>query len=135
MKDKHSGAEWLENSYKKELSDLGRKVGDILGQVFLGIYHIQREVLHERVKWDNKYIIEIVVGSHWFATVDSNALTALVVQCHDACVRCEIKGASSWGYLRLSFHQRTRGDSNMECHPTMDQALEKMKPLRIFRED
>lgn len=113
---KYEGADWL----GRDLSPLGRKVADILGQVFLGIYHVNQRAL-DRVDWADPYCIAITLQDG-LATCDFHRLTALVVLCHDAAIRMEISAATH-GYLRLMFHQRTRDGGMCEGHPTIEDAV------------
>jgi hypothetical protein len=109
--NKYAGAEWLENQLKlegKEISDFGREVADILGQAYAGIYHISKEVLHERVKWNDERYIRIVIYGD-LETYDFDKLTRLVVLCFDRMVRLEI-GAAARNYLSLAFTKR-------DCRP------------------
>src|SRR6266404_2787116 len=131
MSEKHAGATYIENlesSYRRnaedakppkmharftkwadmcQLSPLGREVAEILGQVFLGIYHIEDEIGQGKVDWSHKYGIEI---GTWrtLSTYDFANLTWLVVLCHDRAIRLEI-GSRGYRRLKLIFHQRTRG--------------------------
>src|SRR5688572_11573967 len=98
---KFSGADWL-RSCGRELSPFGVEVADILGQVYRGIYHVSSRVLHERTDWRDPSRIEVVVSDSGMSTHDFNHLTALVILCHDRCVRFSIEGcARNW--LRLVF--------------------------------
>jgi hypothetical protein len=98
-----SGAAWLESN-GKVLSALGADVAGILGNVFAGIYHIDREVLHPRVKWDHERVIAVVIGGE-LATHDGDELARLVVLTAQRGIRLAISGRAP-GYLRLQF---TRG--------------------------
>src|SRR3954468_17034735 len=124
--DKYAGADWLK-SCGRELSPFGVEVADILGQVYRGIYHVNGEVLHERCKWANDNRIEVVINdsmSGGLSTYDFNNLTALVILCHDRCVRLTIE-AASYKYLRLLFHKREgRGGLVYDRHPTLTEAVQ-----------
>jgi hypothetical protein len=101
--DKHSGADWVEHSLKRELSPIGREVADILGQAYLGIYHLERQLY--KVDWSNDHHIEIIIyGS--LNSFDDDILTRLIVLCYDRMIRLQID-ARAPGYLRLMFHQRS----------------------------
>ena len=99
---KHSGADWLQNSAKKTLSPFGIKVADVLGQVELGIYHMD-EVSYSRVKihWDSEDVIEVPMSSN-LATFDSPKLTLLVFCCIQVGIRVQISGFSRHS-VRLTF--------------------------------
>ena len=83
---------------------LGEDVADILGRAFSGIYHIEREVLHRRVKWESESCILITIRRE-LSTHDGDELMKLVVGCADRGIRFALRGAPP-EYLRLQF---TRG--------------------------
>jgi len=128
---KYSGADWL----RTELSPLGRKVADILGAVFLGIYHLEQRELY-KVDWTDPRCIEIGIYME-LATFDASKLTGLVVACHDACVRMSIVPTCRPRHITLMFHQRkNRAGSMFERHPTIESAIaEFRKRVHDFRED
>lgn len=55
------------------------------------------------------------------ATVDDTLLTRLCFLAHDRCLRASIRPAMR--YLRVTITPRGRGASNMEDHPTLDEAI------------
>ncbi len=113
----YAGADWVEKSLKKELSPLGREVADILGGVFHGIYHIEKQAF--KTDWSNPYYI-IVKLDRGLNLFDDNALTALVVLCHDRMVRVGIR-ACNFQYIELLFHQRkSRTGSMLERLPYLE---------------
>jgi len=128
-----AGSEWVENSlrYEGEMSELGRSVADLLGDLFFGIYHMNTTSLH-KVEWDNNQSIAVTVDTE-LATFDSDGLTRLVVLCHDRMIRCSIQGLAP-RYVRLMFHQRQRrdGGSRWERHPTLEAAA---KQIRAYYTD
>jgi hypothetical protein len=132
---KFAGADWLRQC-GKDLSPFGAEVADILGQVYAGIYHIDSEVLHKRCDWSHASRIEVVISdSHngGLSTFDFNHLTAMVVLCHDRCVRLTVAGASR-NHLRLVFHQRlSRRGSTCERHPTLFEAAKDIRDRRGLR--
>jgi hypothetical protein len=121
---KFAGAHWLKAA-EVEMSEFGEKVADLLGQLELGIYHIQKEVMHDRVDWSSDYYIEIVLSGS-LSTFDNARLTTLVLLCHHAAIRCEIHGAAP-NYLRLVFYPRERDDTGSMPihirHPSIDKAI------------
>jgi hypothetical protein len=129
---KFSGADWL-RSCGKELSPFGVEVADILGQVYQGIYHLYSEVLHKRCEWSHNHWIEVVMhdsANSGLSTFDFNNLTALVILCHDRCVRLTIQAASH-NYLRLLFHKReSRSGSTFSSHPTLEEAVHDIRESR-----
>jgi hypothetical protein len=131
---KYAGADWLKSSYEGiKLSPLGVKVADLLGQLVQGIYHISGRAL-KKVDWSNDQWIEIILPGHRFATFDFGGLTALVVLCHDACIRCEIRGCG-WGYIRFWFSQRAgRSGELWHRHPTMEDAIKTVRDALLVDE-
>ena len=117
-----AGADWVELSMRvRNMSRLGRKVADILGVVYAGIYHIDQRAL-DKGDWSHQGYIEIKLRDT-LSTYDLDRLTALVIACHDAAVRVEIDG-NSWHMLLLRFHERKReSDSMWERHPTIEQVV------------
>jgi len=114
----YSGAEWIKRDLKKEMSPLGEAVANLLGRVYLGIYHLPSQAL-SRVDWSSTYCIEY---THYgdLSTVDGINLTALVVFAHDKMIRVSIRGCGP-GYLQMQFHQRDTRTGNMsERYPTIE---------------
>jgi hypothetical protein len=131
---KHSGAEWLDDKwlkrshwkYGKDISPLGREVANILGQAWLGLYHVDGNAV-ERVDWSDPYCIQINLRYAQLSTWDFNRLTVLVVLCHDRMVRLDIDGTGP-GYTRFTFHQRACREGGIsERHPTMERAIEMIR--------
>lgn len=117
----YSGSDWLKESWFKagEMSPLGEAVGDLLGDVFYGIYHLPTSNLR-KVDWTNKYWIEFSLMWHDLATVDFDDLTRLVVLAHDRMLRVSIKAAAPRN-LCLVFHQRkVREGGYWERCPTIE---------------
>lgn len=99
---KFAGAGWLE-AQGIEMSDLGRATADLLGDVFLGIYHIDSKPLR-KAAWNQPLIVEVPIQTY-LSTYDSDELTRLVVLSHDRLLRLEIKWHTR-GWLLLRFSQR-----------------------------
>lgn len=117
MGNKYAGAEWIKSAFKnKTMSPFGEKVADLLGNVFLGIYHLNRSALRN-AEWDNKTFISINYDGG-MGTYDGDILTRLVLLAHDMCVRVEIQ--PNMRYLKLVFHPRQREGSISEKHPTLE---------------
>jgi len=118
----YAGSDWIRKSLGvKDISPLGEAVADLVGQVFLGIYHLPTAAL-KKVEWDDDYIIRLVIGKS-LCTVDNNELTRLVVLAHDRLIRVDIEGAAP-RYLRLIFHQRTAREGSLtERCPTMEEHI------------
>jgi hypothetical protein len=107
---KHSGADWMaKQDCFKSPSALGVKVADILGQVYLGIYHISDSVTSKKVDWQNDSDISVTISSE-LATFDGADLTFLILCCVQAGVPVEVSGASK-SYMKLRF---TNGDRSID---------------------
>lgn len=120
--DNYAGHEWIEQSLKKKCSPLGAAVADLLGRVFLGIYHVDSKALG-RVEWDNAHYVSVVLYGD-LATVDNNRLTLLVVLAHEAMMRVSLEGCGP-KYIRAIFHQRkTREGSICDRCPTIDEHVQ-----------
>ena len=118
---KYSGADWLIKSYPDiKVSDLGKKVADILGMVWYGLYHIAPQSI-KKVNWDDTYCISIALQCS-LSTFDYNELTELVILCHDQTIRLNI--SPNMRYLRLFFHQRQRDGIFTVRHPTIEEAIQ-----------
>jgi hypothetical protein len=99
---KHSGADWMaRQGCFKSPSALGVKVADILGQVYLGIYHISGSVTSKKVDWQNDSEISVTISSE-LATFDGPDLTFLIFCCIEVDVSVEVSGAFK-GYTKLRF--------------------------------
>ena len=126
----YAGSDWLERQLqyekgKPEMSPLGAEVADVLGQVFLGLYHLDG-IVH-RVDWTSKGYIEVCLQQE-LATWDGCELTALVVLCHDRCLRLSIRPASPT-HMRLLFHPREREGNFSRRHPTMEDAVASVREV------
>lgn len=108
-KVQYDGAEWVRQNITSDVSPLGANVADLLGEVWQGIYHIQKWL--DRVNWSDNRCIEVVVG-HPLATVDDNRLTVLVTLAHERMLRVEVL-AHTHGYLKLVFHQRQKREGRL----------------------
>jgi hypothetical protein len=117
----YAGYEWIERSMGKTLSPLGKNVADLLGEVFLGIYHLDHNAL-SHVEWDDKDVIVYTLSYHPLCTVDSDELTKLVIRAHDRMLRLSLKSVAP-NRIQLMFHQRNReGDLYHRC-PAMEEHL------------
>jgi hypothetical protein len=117
----YAGADWL-RGYKKTLSPLGEKVGNLLGELFAGIYHIDKEVL--KADFSDKQQVRVCVRDNDFATYDSSTLTKLVFLCHERNVRVSIKAAAH-GYLWLDFVEVDRHGFFADRHPTLAESMKR----------
>jgi hypothetical protein len=128
----YSGSNWIEHSLRPKegdnlvkLSQLGRDVADLLGELFLGIYHLPSNRLL-KVEWDNNYCIEITIGWEDWSTIDFDVLTRLVFLAHHRAIRVDMD-ASTHNYMKLRFWQRNRSGDYYHRHPTLREAVEKFE--------
>jgi len=61
-----------------------------------------------------------------FATYDFDGLTRLVVMAHDRAIRVQV-GPSGPGMLELMFHKRTREGDSFRRHPTLEDAISRLR--------
>jgi hypothetical protein len=126
----YSGADWIEKTLKKELSPLGKDVADILGAVYLGIYHIDQGRNNralDRADWSDTHCIVVRLPKNYsLSSYDSSELTGLVLLAHDKAVRIEITAVFG-GFFELVFHQRKREGNQFERHPTIEKAMEDLR--------
>ena len=120
----YSGLDWLEKNLPHRkgrdniISPLGRKVADLLGDLFYGIYHINKEAMN--VDWSNERWIQITLPDHGWSTFDFANLTRFVLLCHQHGIRGTIE-AAAYRYIRFIFH-----DAEKACgrpHPTIEEAI------------
>ena len=115
----------INKTEKIEISQLGKRVAQMLGVAYGGLHHISENVLfHKRTKWDNDNDILLTLGGGDLATYDFNRLTLLVILAHDYCVRFSVNGAAP-NYIKLGFSKRdSREGSIYYKHPTIEKAIE-----------
>lgn len=95
---------------------------EMLCDLFYGVHHIQG-----KIKPCGKGIEINTRASNWAASFDFNGLTRAVVMAHDRMIRFEIE-PSGPGLLKLCLHKRHKREGAMhERHPTMEQAIEKIR--------
>lgn len=128
MSEKHY--EWLLKELLRKdssatMSLLGKKVAQILGTVWEGIYHLNpSSYLHKRTDWSRPDLIRIVIFDEGLATYDFDRLTKLVILAHDYCVRLDI-GCAGMRHLSLNFSARKMREFGnvFERHPTIETAI------------
>lgn len=118
------GSAWIQQAFKRnDMSPLGEKVADLLGDVWSGIYHMDTNML-KAIDWTNPHFIEVDLPRHSgeLATYDGNKLTILVIRAHDKMLRLSIEALpNKMGVMRLMFHQRTTRVGNLfERMPTIE---------------
>jgi hypothetical protein len=117
----YAGANWIKTSLHKEMSPLGEKAADFLGDVFRGIYHLSgsSHCSLSKVDWTEKHNIEVILYSGGWSTWDFSELSRMVVLAHDRCLRLEI-APYSFHYIKLFISQRERTGDISARHPTME---------------
>lgn len=129
-KEYYAGADWIESNIKHggkwigPMSEFGREVADLLGDLFLGIYHVNPAYLI-KVDWSGSAFIELAVDQT-FATFDYSNLTRFVFLCHDYGIRGQISPRSN-RTMMFMFHPRERknGARNVsQWHPTLEESIE-----------
>lgn len=122
MQTKYAGADWIKSALQiTDMSPLGEEVANILGELYLGIYHLQSSPL-KKVDWSQRDNIDVVLGWQSFSTYDNDKLTKLCFLAHHRAVRVEIY-PHSFKYLRLVFSRRSRLGAMHERHPSLEQAV------------
>lgn len=115
----------LQRLTKADMTEAQRACFDLLCDVFHGEHHAP-----ERIYAFGRGI-KCNAESHRLSTFDFDYLTRLVVLAHDACVRVEIV-SSGPGRIGLVLHKRAgRTGSSYDRHPTMEEAIERVRPKRL----
>lgn len=123
MSTELSAAGWL-HSRGKPTSLLGEKASTVIGELYRGIYHIERPVLN--ADWSNRHEVSICVPDNQFSTYDDSLLTDIVLLAHKHNVRVTVRAAAH-GYLRLIFVNVTKNGFFRDGHPTTDELIEKLQ--------
>lgn len=132
---RYAGADWMQTQLdalhkinpkkhpQTELSQLGKKVADFLGDWQYGIYHLSQKELF-KADWSNNHHIEISIFCSCLSTTDYNDLTRLVFLAHAMALRVQIE-PSTHHHMRLMFHERTHSASDGRTlhHPSLDEAV------------
>lgn len=112
-------------SRPETLTPFQAKVMDICGMVGGGIYNAP--INWDKVDWAlsarpgcGRMFVPWRDGR--MATFDFYPLTLLVLLCHEARIRCEIRAKAS-GHFELSFHERTHSGDMARRHPNIDEAV------------
>lgn len=124
---KFAGAEYVKHFLKvyspeTEISEFGCRVADLLGDLFCGIYHLDRKSI-ERAEWDNKERIVVPIGWKDWSTYDWPRLTRLVFLAHHCAIRLEFI-PTKIHYVRLVFSRRARVGRGFDRHPTLAEAVD-----------
>lgn len=130
----YAGYEWVEAAQKywvtkrgkqypgaAPMSDFGRRVADILGDCFAGIYHLDHGAL-SRVEWcDERYIEFVHYGE--IASYDFGEMTRLVFLAHQRNVRIAVQGCGP-RLMRFIFHALPPRGNGKRSHPTIEDYAE-----------
>lgn len=108
----------------EKLNEFQLKVCDIVGIAAGGIYNAPIPG-PEHIDWNYGTGVSMTWGGD-VSTWDSNALTLLVLLCHEARIRLAIDAAAP-RRLRLSFWQRGDAGGIAVRHPTIDEAIERVR--------
>jgi len=126
--NRYEGADWVQRNCMTKnvsMSPFGIIVASILGSTYLGIYHLPTSIL-KKVDWTNDGLIEISMRGE-LSSWDFNRLTALIVMCHDACVRLSIEPCNPQ-YVRLRFWPRDgRTGGTSERHPRLEEHVDMIR--------
>ena len=98
---KYAGARWLQSHQDFSVSRFGVKVANVLGQSFLGIYHIDDAVLSKKVLWGSFVVICVTIHGQ-ISTYDFDVLSRLVFCCQKAGIGVSLHGSFK-GYTKLVF--------------------------------
>jgi len=122
---KYAGAEWLKRQLDYDPSPLGCEVADFLGDVWLGLYHMEQSAIL-KTWWNDPLCIKITVYGD-LATVDFNKLTTLVVLAHDRMLRVNLCGCGP-RYMKMLIHKRDVRDGCIsERCPTIEDHISSIR--------
>jgi hypothetical protein len=110
------------------MSPLGLAVANIISDTFsLEASPVRAE---RRAQWRQANYIEFRCRTA-LASFDANHLTGLLVRCHDACIRMEIRPLSVKEF-RITFSRRERTGDLHGRHPSIEQAIERVRKVTYF---
>lgn len=124
----YAGADWLLQCNKAiDISPFGRRVADLLGEWYYGLYHMDGAT---RADWSTASYIQIRHSGE-MSTFDNSSLTRLVLLAHREAIRVSISPRSN-RYVTLMFHPRQWADNAdklrmYERHPSIEQAVRAFK--------
>lgn len=119
LKRKFSGADWIEKQ-GHTLSDLGRRVANLLGDMYAGIYHLESDLKH--AYWGSNEQLVIDLDCLSMTNYDPDKLTRLVVLSHYYLLRVKIIPTNGNNLFRLVFTPRepsntaSTGMPNFQTH-------------------
>lgn len=122
-------ADMLQAVWKRTPSEFGRKVANLLDDLYEGLYHIPTAAIR-KAEWEHNHRITLTVKDTNYATADVDRLTKLVFLAHRYGVRVAIRGAAS-GYIRLVFEEVNRHNFLIQRHPTLEEAVQKFEANNV----
>ena len=123
----YQGADWIERSCHTTLSPIGRATADLLGDVFLGIYHLGISRLR-KVDWTDDWCT-VYMHDRSMSSVDSDELTRLLLLAHDRMIRVDIRAVAP-RCMEIMFHQRHTRDRKLgisQWYPTMETHIAELR--------
>lgn len=133
----HGGSEWIKSQMHCNhpdfvMSELGSDVADLLGNLFLGIYHLDHKRLY-KTDWANKNYIEYSLGWKSLSTYDFDELTRLVFLGHEMSIRVSIEPCN-FHFIKLVFHRRQKEGDKYHRHPSLDEAVKSFRAFYLLEE-
>ena len=107
---------WLKSN-NKSVSEFGEIAAGIIGDMYGGIYHVEKEAL--KTDWSSAYQVTFTVRDVGLGTFDSNLLTRLVILAHQRNAKVSIKGAAP-GYVRICIVKVDRSGFLVDAHPAVE---------------
>jgi len=126
-------AEWVERHINRTLTEFqGQAVAMLCDAMRCGPYDFASTF--RRAKWEFGMGVSFIVRDD-LSTFDADGLTRLVVGAHEQCIRVSVEGAGP-RMLRISMWPRKGREGAMhERHPTIEQAVERIRAsLGVGRE-
>ena len=134
----YAGADWVKLSLKvDDMSPLGEQAADLLGDLFLGIYHMNTSSLR-KADWSNQYMIRVQLPwKESISTYDGDLMTRMVVLSHDRLLRIDLEPINFY-YMGIMISKR-HGRSgeifmsermpSLESHISMIRSCYAIKPV------
>ena len=126
---KYAGADWVKVSlHIDNMSPLGEEAADFLGDLYLGIYHMDTKSLF-KVDWADDHCIRVQLPAcRSLATFDGDMLTRIVVLSHDRMLRVDLMTVN-FNYMAMLIHKRLYREGGDSYHrmPTMEDHTERIR--------
>lgn len=129
-------ADWIirQRFVNGDMSELGKRVAELLGHWYGGIYHANPKYI-KQADWTNNDYIE-VKHNGTVSTFDYDDLTRLVFLAHDLAIRIEIEAVGGpRKLLRFVFYNRQRDGERSQLHPSMEDALRAWRNKAVYRQE